>query len=130
MTTITNKEEFDRMLANEQAVLFIFFDWSGQAVASLRLFESWMQKWRALHPGLAVSFYRLDPDEHSDTWSWVAAQARSENYSEGGYGSVTWLRRGRSVAFVRDAVQAGKDELSGLIDEHSPNDQRVPQIPE
>ncbi len=118
MTTITNKEQFHRMLADEHAVLFIFFDWSGQAVVSLRLFESWIQEWRTLHPESSVSFYRLDPDAHPDTWSWVGEQARSETDNESGFGSVTWLRCGHSVAFVRYAAQVGKEELSRLTDEH------------
>jgi hypothetical protein len=118
MTNITSKEQFERMLAEEQAVLFVFFDWSGQAVVSLRLFESWVQEWRLLHPELSVAFYRLDPDAHPDTWSWVGEQARSETDNERGFGSVTWLRRGRSVAFLRYVAEAGKDELSRLTDEH------------
>jgi hypothetical protein len=118
MTNITNKEQFERMLAVEQAVLFIFFGWSGQAVLSLRLFESWVQDWRASHPESSVAFYRLDPDAHPDTWSWVAKQARSEADNERGFGSVTWLRRGRSVGFACYAAQIGKDELSRLTDEH------------
>lgn len=118
MTNITSKEQFERMLADEQAVLFLFFDWSGQAVVSLRLFESWVQEWRGLHPESSVAFYRLDPDAHPDTWRWVGEQARSETDNERGFGSVTWIRRGRSVAFVRYAAQVGKDELSRLTDEH------------
>jgi hypothetical protein len=98
MTTIASKEQFERMLTAEQAVLFVFFDWSGQAMASLRLFESWIQEWRALHPEAPVSFYRLNPDRHLDTWSLLGEQARRQANSEGGFGSVTWLHRGRSVA--------------------------------
>jgi hypothetical protein len=118
MTNITSKEQFEHMLAEEQAVLFVFFDWSGQAVVSLRLFESWVQEWRGLRPDSSVASYRLDPDAHPDTWSWVGEQARSETDNEGGFGSVTWLRCGRSVAFVRYAAEVGKDELSRLTDEH------------
>ena len=106
------------MLAEKQVVLFIFFDWSGQAVVSWRLFESLAQEWQALYPDAGVHFYRLDPDAHPDTWSWITEQARSDSESEGGFGSVTWLRRGRSVAFVRYAAQVGRDELSRLTDEH------------
>ena len=48
MTTITNKEQFGQMLADEQAVLFIYFDWSGQAVVSLRFFSP------SLHAKLSI----------------------------------------------------------------------------
>jgi hypothetical protein len=118
MTTITNKADFKRLLADEQAVLFVFFDWSGQAVVSLRLFELWIKEWLASHPEAPVNFYRLDPDAHPDTWTWLVGQARGETDNERGFGSVCWLRRGHSVGFVRYAAQVGKDELSRLTDEH------------
>jgi hypothetical protein len=118
MITITSRAEFERMLADDQAVLFTFFAWSGQAVVSLRVFEEWRLEWLIVHPEALVAFYRLDPDAHPDTWSWLTEQARSEHDNDRGYGAVTWLRRGTSVAFVRYAAEVGKQELSRLTDEH------------
>ena len=118
MTTIDNHEQFSQMLAEKQVVLFIYFSWSGQAVLSWRLFESWTQEWQALHRDADVRFYRLDPDAHPETWSWITKQARSDSDNERGFGSVTWLRSGRSVAFVRYAAEIGRHELSRLTDEH------------
>ena len=118
MTRIANTEEFNRMLADDKAVLFVFFNWSGQAVLSLRLFEAWVEEWRASHPEASVSFYRLDPDDNRDSWTWLNQKSRNETEIDGGFGSVTWLRRGKCIAFVRYAAQAGREELSRLTDEH------------
>jgi hypothetical protein len=118
MTTITNRAEFEQMLTAEQAVLFTFFAWSGQAVASLRVFEEWSLEWLAVRPEACVAFYRLDPDVHPDTWSWLTEQAHREHDNDRGFGAVTWLRRGTPVAFVRYAAEVGKQGLSRLADEH------------
>jgi hypothetical protein len=118
MTSITTKEQFDGLLREEQAVLFTFFDWSGQAHSSLRVFEEWEREWRALHSVAPVSFYRLDPDSYRESWDWLVEQARGSDGMEGGYGSVTWLRRGKNVGFVRYAAKVGKDTLSHLTDDY------------
>ena len=118
MTTITTREDFDAFLHEEQAILFAFFDWSGQAHSSLRVFEEWEREWHASHPTASVSFYRLDPDRYTVAGGWLAEQARGDEGLEGGFGSVTWLRRGKGVGFVPYAAKAGKDTLSRLTDEY------------
>ena len=116
MTTITTKKDFDALLRAEQAVLFAFFDWSGQAHLSLIVFEQWQRKWRELHPKAAVSFYRLDLDQYKEAGSWFAGAARNDKEMDGGMGSVTWVRRGKSVGFVPYAGKAGPETLSLLTD--------------
>lgn len=81
------------MLADEKVVLFTFFAWSGQALASLRIFEAWRLEWLAAHPEALVAFYRLDPDAHPETWPWLTEQTRTRHGSDSGFGSVMWLRR-------------------------------------
>jgi len=115
---IATKEDFNALRREEQAVLFVFFDWSGQAVVSLQLFGEWEQEWKASHPNAQVGFYRLDLDKHPETQGWLAAQSRDDQAIEGGFGSVTWLRFGKRVGFVRFAAKAGKDALSRLTNEH------------
>jgi hypothetical protein len=114
---ITTMEEFDSLLREEHAVLFVFFDWSGQAHISLRVFKEWEGEWRNSHPGLSVGFYRLDPDRYKDAGGWLSKQAREKDGAEGGCGSVTWLRLGKRIGFVNFAAKVGKDKLSQLTDE-------------
>jgi hypothetical protein len=118
MTFIQTKADFDALLAEEQAVLFAFFDWSGQAYASLRIFERWETEWRESHRGAWVNFYQLDPDRFPDTGGWLVEQARSIKSMEGGFGSVTWLRRGKTVGFVQYAAEVGEDALSRLTEKY------------
>ena len=116
MKSIQANEDFDALLKVEQAILFTFFDWSSQADLSLNVFTEWEHEWKAAHPNAPVGFYRLDPDHHPYTWQWLAQHARGEDGMDGGFGAVTWLRNGNSVAFVRYAAKAGKQTLSRLTD--------------
>ena len=118
MVTITSRDEFDLLLRDEQAVLFTFFEWSGQAHASFRIFEEWKREWCESHQNAPVSFYCLDPDRYLDAGGWLVEQARGPDGMEGGFGSVTWLRRGKGVGYVRYAAKAGKEVLSRLTDEY------------
>lgn len=117
MTTITTRGDLDTLVCDQQAVLFTFFDWSGQAHISLRVFEDLEREWHASHPDAPVRFYRLDPDLYQDAESWLAKWCRPDDGVEGGFGSVTWLRHGQSLRFVRYAAEAGKETLSKLTDD-------------
>ena len=114
MTNIATREQFDGMLREEQAVLFAFFAWSGQAHSSLRVFEEWEREWRTLHSDAPVSFYCLDPDSFGESRDWLVEQARGSDGVEAGYGSVTWLRHGKRIGFIPYAAKVGKDTLSHL----------------
>ena len=118
MTSITTTEDFDALLRAEQAILFTFFDWSGQAQSSLRVFEEWERDWRALHPNALVTFFRLDPDRLKVSWDWLVKNARGDEGMEGGFGSVIWVRHGTRVGYVRYAAKVGKERLSRLTDEY------------
>jgi len=118
MTTITTKEDFNTLLQDKQAVLFLFFDWSGQAHSSLRVFTEWELEWRASHPAASVGFYRLDPDRCTDSWNWIVEHAHGDEGMDAGFGSVPWLRQGKGIGFVRFAAKAGKVKLSQLTDEY------------
>ena len=118
MMIITSKEEFDALLRERQAILFVFFDWSGQAHDSLRMFEEWEREWSAENPGVSVSFYRLDPDPHPETWGWLAENARGNEGREGGYGSASWILDGKAVGHIRYVAEVGKSTLSRLTAEY------------
>jgi hypothetical protein len=118
MTTITTKDEFDALIQADQAVLFTFFDWSGQAHLSLQVFEEWEREWRAQHPTASVAFFRLDPDNYRECWAWLGEHAGGEDGLEGGFGSVVWLRRGKTIGFARYAANEGKNRLSRLTAEY------------
>jgi hypothetical protein len=118
MKAIINCEDFAALLRAEQAMVFTFFDWSGQAHLSLKVFAEWESEWGALHSAQKISFFRLHPDEYRDSWDWLVQHARGIDGNEGGYGSVTWARFGKSIGFVRDAGSVGKETLSRLTDEY------------
>jgi hypothetical protein len=120
MKTISSKEDFEKLLRESHAILFVWFVWSGQAYMSLALVEEWEQEWRVLHPDAAVGFYRLNPEEYAekDYWKLLEDKVRSSKGIEGGGGSLTWLNNGTIVGFVSEARREGKDKLSSRTQEY------------
>src|SRR5260370_17295790 len=114
MQQIHSLADFDEALCAERAVVFIFFEWSGQAERSLRTFQQWERE-LASHPG-TVNFgiYQLAPDQHHRTWKWLA---RAVGHGEGAQqsdGAVLWLRKGSMAGFVQDAASAGIKTLAQI----------------
>ena len=117
MENIKTESVFKEMLAQECAIAFIGFEWSGQSKVSERLVESWEKTWLTQN-GKVHSIYRISPDESPFTHSWIAENARNQTEGmEGGFGSVVWLRQGVMARYVRYAAQAGAEKLSAITQE-------------
>lgn len=116
MTVITTERDFQKFLQEEKAVLFVYFDWSGQAAISLKLFQEWEYEWKTAHADERIGFYRLNPEELPACWNWLTKQAQAEDGVDGGFGSVIWLCKGQRINFVRYAAKAGKETLSRVTE--------------
>jgi uncharacterized protein YbaR (Trm112 family) len=117
MQQIDSPGDLDAALHAERAVVFIFFDWSGQAARSLRTFQEWERELAAQPGGTKCEIYQLEPDKHPRTWKWIADTAGHDKGGEHGYGSVVWLRKGSIVGFVQNAATAGTKTLAQITHE-------------
>jgi hypothetical protein len=114
ITLVDSESRFDDLVASPEAIVFVHFDWSGQSVHSLRLFEEWEKDWAAKPTAGFPQHFRLNPDASSYTWDWLEQEGgrfRSD-LGGGGYGSVLWVKFGRVVDFVRYAAKEGKATLT------------------
>jgi uncharacterized protein YbaR (Trm112 family) len=116
MQQIDSSGDLDAALHAERAVVFIFFEWSGQAECSLRTFQEWERE-LASQPGkVDFEIYQLAPDQHPRTWKWIADASHGKGV-ENGAGSVRWLRKGSVVGFVHNAAMAGTKTLAQITHE-------------
>jgi hypothetical protein len=114
MKMITTSQDFAALLNAERAVVFTFFDWSGQAHLSLRVFQNWEREWVASNPLPPIAFFRLDPDNLKVCWDWIVAQAHGDEGTDGGFGATIWVRRGEGIGFLRFTAMAGEESLARL----------------
>src|SRR5258708_38214485 len=117
MRQINSSGDFDEALHAERAIIFIFFEWSGQAARSLRTFQQFERELAAQPDGVNCKILQLEPDQHPRTWKWLADVAGHGEDMEHGYGAVVWLRKGSVVGFVHNAAMAGTKTLTQITHE-------------
>lgn len=111
MKPINSPRDFEVMLGAERAVVFVYFAWSGQAVLSQRAVAAWEEQSRGNSGNLHYNIYELAPDNHPFSWKWVACNR------EHGYGSVVWIIKGATVAYLPNAAQAGTKTLTRITND-------------
>jgi uncharacterized protein YbaR (Trm112 family) len=114
MQQINSSGDFDEALHAERAIIFIFFEWSGQAGRSLRTFQEWERE-LASQPGkVDFEIYQLAPDQHPRTWKWLTGVVGHGEGDEHSDGAVLWLRKGSVVGFVQNAAATGTKTLAQI----------------
>jgi hypothetical protein len=83
MFEIRTKEDFEKCLELEKAIVFIFFEWSGQAHFSENTLLNWMKTTKFTD----IPLYKLNPEVCEFAESWVYLIAKDST----GYGSLSWL---------------------------------------
>lgn len=102
MKKIETESEFESILLLEKAMVFIFFEWSGQAHISRNNVLDWENKSK-----FEIPLFELEPDELMSVSEWV----RDEAKKRGGYGSLIWLKGGNIVGVEMYAGKFGISEL-------------------
>jgi len=108
MVVIQTSSQLREALDALSCVIFIHFAWSGQSVASLRVFEEWEGSLQ--DPPEGPAFFRFNPDEHPDLCEWLWDE-KFKDLSGRGFGSVIWLRSGKVVDFEYYGAKAGMSSL-------------------
>ncbi len=117
MQQINSSGDFDEALHAERAVVFIFFEWSGQAARSLRTLQEWERELAAQPGTVNFGIYQLAPDQHPRTWKWLAGAVGHGESAEQSDGAVLWLRKGSVAGFAQDAAGAGIKTLAQITHE-------------
>jgi uncharacterized protein YbaR (Trm112 family) len=117
MRQISSSGDFDEALHAERAIVFIFFEWSGQAARSQRAFQELERELASQPGGTKCEVYQLEPDKHPRTWKWLTGVAGHGEETEHGRGAVLWLRKGSVAAFVQDAAEVGTKTLAQITQE-------------
>jgi hypothetical protein len=94
MKKVKTEAEFEGILLLEKSMVFVFFEWSGQAQVSKKVLSEWESKSK-----LEIPLFELDPDELMSVSNWV----RDEAKERGGYGSITWLKDGTVLGTEKKA---------------------------
>lgn len=102
MKKIETEAEFESILLLEKAMVFIFFEWSAQAIVTRKTILSWEDRFK-----FKDQLFELDSEELPICENWL----RNEVQERHGYGSFVWLVDGKIVDYEKDA---GKLEFSEL----------------
>jgi hypothetical protein len=115
---LEDETQLARVLALDRAILFVTFDWSGQAALSAAVVLEWRRLWRITTSMEPVDVFVANPDRQSWFASWLAAASEEwdDELAGGGHGSVIWLRKGKVVAFEGFAADAGIRQLGTITD--------------
>jgi len=117
MRQINSSGDFEEALHTERVIIFIFFEWSGQAARSLRTFQQFERELAAQPDGVNCEIFQLEPDQHPRTWKWLAGVAGCDEGAEHSHGAVVWLRKGLVAGFAKDAAAAGTKTLAQITHE-------------
>ena len=98
MKKIETIEDFKNCLNAEKAVVFIFFEWSGQAHFSKRIVEDWENQNENLFP-----VFELNPEKTDFAKDWVHEKVKDLR----GFGSLVWLNEGNILDFEFDSGKLG-----------------------
>jgi hypothetical protein len=101
--SIKTQTEFESAISAEKAIIFITFDWSGQAKLSEYVVAEWRRTWNLSHRDLHIPFFKLEPDELSFTHEWV----RDTVKERGGYGALVWIKDGAIADYEPNVTYAG-----------------------
>ena len=102
MKRIETETEFKEVLLLKKAMVFIFFEWSGQAHFSKKIVVEWENKSK-----FAIPLFELEPDELPDVLKWVQDEVKERS----GYGSLVWLKDGRILDSEMNVGKFGTLEL-------------------
>jgi len=105
MINISTENDFDIMLQDERALLFIWVDW-GLAQASRPAVIKLHEQWNQAHPDSQANLYWVDfSDQIGILWEtvrhWLTEQRiTSGPLTYGGWGALIWVCVGSVVDFV------------------------------
>jgi hypothetical protein len=110
MHAIESEHQFASALSERCAIVFLDFEWSGQASLSRAVVAEWERSWAIWNPHVQTRVWRVLPDQQPWIARWLP-QDRGD-LASGGHGALLWLVNGRIVAHEAAAYAAGIRELS------------------
>jgi hypothetical protein len=115
MQTLKTQQQFDRATQQSNAIIFVDFDWSGQAQLSKLVVSEWERTWAVWNPRVSASIWIVCPDDQP--WVVECLPKDSRDNAGAGHGAVLWLRDGRIVGQERSAYATGVRELARRTNE-------------
>jgi hypothetical protein len=102
MIEIKSIADFENVLKLEKTIVFIYFEWSGQARVSKNVVINWESQTKS-----AIPLFEINPEDSDEFNKWVC-----DNKIHGhGYGSLVWLKKGEILDFEKYAAEFGISKL-------------------
>jgi hypothetical protein len=118
MTDLETPSEFDDMLREENAVLFIFAEWSRPAMMRCLHVETWDRESFSLHAPKGTRIFRVHPHGFPHAHNWIYEQPKLQFHNAHGnltclsaVGTLVWLRSG-VILDVERAFTTDMNELN------------------
>lgn len=91
--------EFKELLSSKKVVVLIFYDWSGQAHNSRKIFREWQKQ----NQNNEILIREMNPDLIEFSRDWVLNEVKDLR----GNGSIVWLYNGNILGVEEDATKLG-----------------------
>jgi hypothetical protein len=125
MEPILNRNDFERVLKTERAVIYVYVDWSSYAAQTgLRITEEAERHFqRTSNP--EVSFWLANVSDLDSPAAFIVDWLRRQESEKmrmfpaigTGNGSLVWLRNGRAIGFALSASHLGVDGVTAKTKE-------------
>ncbi len=121
MKQILSSQDFESLLTSEQALLYIFADWSEYAaITGLRIVEQ-AEEFFLKNLEFQIEFWLADLSDDTSPAAFIVNWLRQQESETlrlfpaigTGSGSILWIRKGQAAAFALSASHLGID---GVID--------------
>ncbi|MBV8879952.1 MAG: hypothetical protein JO332_08320 [Planctomycetaceae bacterium] len=110
---IDSQQKLLECLSADQALVFVYFSWSGQSQASLQMFEKLPDVFLGRPSRMAPRDYRVDPDQEGGLFLQLfGTDPQHPMLTDCSDGPVLWISQGRIIDYARYAGQLG---LEGLL---------------
>jgi hypothetical protein len=107
MKEIKTISDFEQCIHAENAIIFIFFAWSGRSHESRKIALSFETEWSNKLQLLDFDIWELEPEKNEFSLKWVYEEVKDLF----GYGSFVWLRNGKILGFEKNVALADIKEL-------------------
>ena len=108
MKSINTQAEFQSAINAEKAIIFIAYEWSGQAIISEQVVNKWISEWHLWHKDLYVPIFKIEPEEYPFILEWVRESVNERN----GNGSLVWIKNGAIVDYEVYVAKAGIEDVA------------------
>lgn len=124
MNEIKPKSEFEDLLQQPNAILFLYAEWSGVCMQSADVLEEFIYRWHRKNPQLNIVFSKIDVSEKTDLMWKLVANWLTDNqftnadlFTSNGNGPLIWIQSGKIVYHIPAAFHLNEESFVEITEQ-------------